>query len=98
MTSLFKLNQLSAQQETAIPKEGQKSALENRDREIYALRQQLQTLKMLYKNAKNDVFPQKTISKPHSESDYSKQRVEKLMAVLAEREKQMRMHQQEANL
>ncbi|HEV8051859.1 MAG TPA: hypothetical protein VGP47_05135 [Parachlamydiaceae bacterium] len=102
MSSLFKLNQLSTRYETPPIKGVSLVALENQDKEIYALRQQLQTMKTLYKNTKvqkTDIPKSKnnTSNIPVSESEYSKQRVEKLMAVLAEREKQMRLQQQEAN-
>lgn len=92
MSSNFKLNQLSAQQEIHSLLEEPNTALENRDREIYALRQQLQTLKILYKNskAKTEVFQPKNSDESSIENDYTKQRIEKLMAILAEREKQIR--------
>jgi chromosome segregation ATPase len=98
MSSLFEVNQLSAKPEVALSIEEPKTVLENRDREIYALRQQLQTLKTLYKQAKMQVeMPvQKSSVDLPSENEYSKQRIEKLMAALAEREKQMRVQQQEA--
>lgn len=102
MSSQFRLNQLSAFNET-LPIKGAVSqvAIDNQDKEIYALRQQLQTLKTLYKNTKvqkSNIHHTRKNSPntPIDESEYSKQRVEKLMAVLAEREKQMRLHQQEA--
>ena len=102
MSSLFKLNQLSTRYETPPIKGVSLAVVENQDKEIYALRQQLQTLKTLYKNTKvqkaNLPHTRKsTAITPTNESEYSKQRVEKLMAVLAEREKQMRLQQQEAN-
>lgn len=92
MSSLFKLNQLSTHQEAPTIIEEPKTALETSDREIYALRQQLQTLKTLYKNAKaqNETSAKRNADENPIDSEYSKQRIEKLMAVLAEREKQMR--------
>lgn len=97
MSSLFKLNQLSARKESAGIKEDLGIPLDEKDREIYALRQQLQTLKTLYKNTKSQTASSpKNIDEISSESTYSKQRIEKLMAALAEREKQKRVLQQES--
>lgn len=98
MSSLFKLNQLSTQQEASVIIEEPKTALENSEREIYALRQQLQALKTLYKNTKaqTETSSKKNPFDKPVESEYSKQRIEKLMAVLAEREKQMRGLQADA--
>jgi len=92
MSSLFKLNQLSIPQEAALLKEGQKTALENRDREIYALRQQLQTLKTLYKNAKIQTTPQKNPVETISGNEHPRQIHEKMNAVLGEIEKLRAQH------
>jgi chromosome segregation ATPase len=90
MSSLYQSNQ----NEAPVIREEMTAALENRDREIYALRQQLQALKTLYKNLKIQAESTPLIQGSHH-SEYSKQRIEKLMAALAERERQMRLMQQE---
>lgn len=95
MSSLFKLNQLSTQQEVSPVFEEPKSVLESQDKEIYALRQQLQTLKALYKHAKAEPSKKNPVDSS-TDYEYSKRRIEKLMAVLADREKQMRVLQVEA--
>lgn len=108
MSWKFKFDQLS-QKKLPVQSKNQKllesetlvenqQILENRDEEIYALRQQLQSLKNLYKNVKSQKktdFP-KACPEVFAENEYSRQRIEKLMAVLAEREKQIWTLQREA--
>jgi hypothetical protein len=97
MQSSFKLNQLSLPLGLSFPEEVQKPVLDARDREIYALRQQLQTLKAMYKN----VILQKTLQtnrhKLSPENEYTKQRIEKLMEYLEKKDIQIRCLQQEIN-
>ena len=79
--------------ETAVSRLNE--AIENKDKEILALRQQLEALKSFYKNTKTPSEPAKKKEKTSSEKERSKQRIDKLMAALAETEKKMHAQKQE---
>lgn len=97
MPSPFKLNQLSLPLGLSLPEEGQKPVVDARDREIYALRQQLQTLKAMYKNVKLQNTLQTNTLKLTPENEYTKQRIEKLMETLEKKDEQLRIFQHEMN-
>lgn len=98
MTSLYQQNHSDPIQEPIAIGVEPGSALDSRDREIYALRQQLQALKSLYN--KGATVPAEAelslpVGKPYfgeapANLDVIRQRNDKMMAVLAERERQMK--------
>lgn len=93
MTSLSDHDRSSVQDPIAVSPENLFHALENRDREIYALRQQLQALKAHINKLPSDAEPGKSSSSDVTAAsliDPLKLRNDKMMAVLAERERQMK--------
>lgn len=93
MTSLSDHDRSSVQDPIAVSPENLFHALENRDREIYALRQQLQALKAHINKLPSDAESGKSSPADVTAAsliDPLKLRNDKMMAVLAERERQMK--------
>lgn len=93
MTSIFTRKPRHMRHEGVIVEDELQATIDSQESEIEALRKQLQTLKDKYQEAKAQnpsESPPKATDNDGNDALYQKQRIEKLMGVVAEREKQMR--------
>lgn len=98
MTSIFTRKHPHIRHESIIAADEMQATIDTQEHEIEALRQQLKILKERFQEAKTHKDPDGGSSEATQQSYdtiYQKQRIEKLMSVVAEREKQMRELQQE---